>query len=170
MDELVTVFRSGDESAEEDAMAIAEILRDAGISPTVLDDDAPGVPEGVWEVRVAAADSARAEQLIAAEHMPEDEFSKPDKSASLDFETVYSTCDGGENEAEALTIKSLLESNGIEVVISGQNAQFPNLGWEVRVAREHAAEARNIIADAQAAGPSGAEEAEAETEREAPGR
>ncbi len=165
MEEFVTVFRSGDESAEEDAMAIAETLRDAGISPTVLDDDAPGVPEGVWEVRVAVADRARAEQLIAAEHLPEDEFANPDKSASLDFETVYSSSDGGENEAEALTIKGLLEANGIEVLIAGQNAQFPNLGWDVRVAKEHAAEARSIIAEAQAAGPSAAEEAEAESER-----
>lgn len=146
-------------------MAIAETLRDAGISPTVLDDDAPGVPEGVWEVRVAAADSARAEQLIAAEHLPEDEFANPEKSRALDFETVYSSSDGGESEAEALTIKSLLEANGIETVIGGQTVPFPNLGWDVRVARGQAAEARKIIAEAEAAGPSGAEEAEAETER-----
>lgn len=165
MEELVTVFRSGDESAEEDALAIAETLRDAGISPTVLDDDAPGVTEGVWEVGVPAADSARAEQLIAARHLPEDEFANPDKSHGLDFATVYRSGDGAESETEALTIKSLLEANGIEALIAGRTVPFPNLGWEVRVAKEQAVEARAIIAEARANGPSGAEEAEAETER-----
>ncbi|HLH40267.1 MAG TPA: DUF2007 domain-containing protein [Bryobacteraceae bacterium] len=164
MDELVTVFRSPDESAEQDASAIAELLREAGISPVVLDDEAPGVPEGVWEVRVPAADSARAEQLIAAWRAPEDEFSSPDRSPELDFITVYSSGDGGESESEALTIQSLLKANGIDAEIAGVRGPFPNLAWEVRVAKEHALEARRIIEEARAAGPSAAEEAEAETE------
>lgn len=164
MEELVTVFRSADESAEQDASAIAELLRNSGISPSLLDDDAPGVPEGVWEVRVPASDGARAEQLIDAQHLPEDEFARPDESRNLDFATVYRSGDGGESEAEALTIKSLLAANGIEAVIAGERVPFPNLGWEVRVAKEQAGEARRIIDEARAAGPSAAEEAEAETE------
>src|SRR5579885_2049428 len=114
MDELVTVFRSPDESAEQDASAIAELLREAGISPVVLDDEAPGVPEGVWEVRVPAADSARAEQLIAARRAPEPEAAGAGLSPALDLITVYSTGDGGESESEALTIQSLLQAAGIE--------------------------------------------------------
>ena len=164
MDELVTVFRSADENAEQDAAAIAEVLRDAGISPTLLNDKAPGVPEGAWEVRVPASDSPRAEDLIAARRAPEDEFANPDQSPQLDFATVYSSGDGAEGEAEALMIQGLLEANGIDAVIAGHGVPFPNLGWEVRVARERAEEARRIIEEARAAGPSGAEEAEAETE------
>src|SRR5579863_2896701 len=106
MEDLVTVFRSGDESAEEDATAVADLLKDAGISPTLLDDDAPGIVEGVGEVRVAPADAARAEQLIAAERMPQDEFADPDHSHGLDFVSVFSTADGSlDSEAEALTVK-----------------------------------------------------------------
>jgi hypothetical protein len=166
MEELVTVFRSGDESAEEDATAIADLLRNSGISPTLLDDDAPGVLEGVWEVRVAPADAARAEQLIAARDMPQDEFAAPDHSHELDFATVFSSGDGSrESEAEALTVKSLLEANGIYAISAGEGVPIPSLGWEIRVAREHEAEARRIIAEARAAGPSAAEEAEAETEK-----
>jgi len=165
MDELVTVFRSADESAREDAAEIAEILNSEGMAATLLDDDAPGVPEGVWEVRVPAADAERADQLIAARQLPEDEFSQPDRSHALDLVSVFSSADGAtEGDTEALTVKGLLEANGISAVMAGQQDQFPNLGWEVRVAREHAAEARRIIAEAQANGPAAAEEAEAETE------
>ena len=57
-----------------------------------------------------------------------------------------------------------LEANGIDATIAGQGIPFPNLGWEVRVARERAEEARRIIDEARASGPSGAEEDEAETE------
>lgn len=166
MEELVTVFRSGDESAEEDATAIADLLNNSGISATLLDDDAPGILEGVWEVRVAPSDAARAEQLIAVRDMPQDEFANPDRSHDLDFVSVFSTGDGSrESEAEALTVKSLLEASGIYAIVAGEGVPIPSLGWEIRVAREHEAEARRVIAEARAAGPSGAEEAEAETEK-----
>ncbi len=161
---MVTVFRSPEKSAAGEAAAIAELLRGAGIPPAVLDDQAPGVPQGVWEVRVPAADSARAEQLIAARRAPEPEAAGAGLSPALDLITVYSTGDGGESESEALTIQSLLQAAGIDAEIAGERGPFPNLAWEVRVAREHAAEARRIIEDARAAGPSAAEEAEAETE------
>ena|SRR5215469_11627687 len=165
MEELVTVFRSADENAEEDSTAIAEILEDEGISPTLLDDHAPGVPQGVWEVRVAAADRARAEELIAANLAFEDEFPDPNKLGPLDWATVYKSADGVESEAEALTIQSLLKANGIDAMIAGERIPLPNLGWEIRVVRGQEAEARQIIDEARAAGPSAAEEAEAETEQ-----
>jgi Putative prokaryotic signal transducing protein len=166
MDEFVTVFRSADESAEEDAKAVADVLNAAGISAVIADDDARGVVEGVIEVRVAALDAARAEQEIAARHVPEDEFADPDESHELDYVTVFNTGDGtSESESEALTVKSLLEANGVFAIVSGENVPIPSLGWEIRVAKEHEAEARRIISEARAAGPSGAEEAESETER-----
>ena len=167
MEDLVTVFRSADESAREDATAIAEMLNSDKIPATLLDDDAQGVPEGAWEVRVPASYSNRAEQLIAARPAPEDEFADPDESHELDLVTVFSTADGGtaNGEAEALTVQSLLEANGLYAVVAGLQVPLPSLGWEVRVAKEHETEARDIITEARASGPAAADEGEAESER-----
>ena len=52
--DLVTVYRSMDATAKEDCDAIVDLLSAAGFSPVVLDDKAPGVPEGTYEVRVPA--------------------------------------------------------------------------------------------------------------------
>ena len=154
----MTVFRSADATAQEDAGTIQEMLVDEGVQATVLDDHAPGVPAGAWEVRVAAADSARAEVLIAA-HPIEDEFADVDASADLDLVTVFRSA-GNTSEMEAQQVKSLLESNGLEAVMVG-DTRFPNLPGEIRVAREHLTQAKRLIADALAAGPAAADEAEA---------
>ena len=66
------MYRSMDADANEDAECIVELLTDAGIQAVLLDDSAPGVPEGVFEVRVPAADAARAEELIAENPLPEE--------------------------------------------------------------------------------------------------
>ena len=42
------------------------ILEAEGLSPVILDDTAPGVPEGVYEVRVPPSEAAKAEEMIAA--------------------------------------------------------------------------------------------------------
>lgn len=165
MEHAVTIFRSADENAREDATAIAEMLKNQGVSATLLDDHSRGVVEGTWEVRVAAADKARAEQLIAS-HPVEDEFANPDQSHRLDLVTVFRSGEGSvETEAEALTITSLLEANGIDAIVAGMGVPIPSLGWEVRVAKERADEAKSIIAEARAAGSAAAERAEAETEK-----
>jgi NADH/NAD ratio-sensing transcriptional regulator Rex len=158
MDSEVTVFRSADATAQEDAAAIQEMLVDEGVQAVLLDDHAPGVPSGAWEVRVAAADSARAEALIAA-HPVEDEFADVDASADLDLVTVFRSA-GNTGEMEAQQVKSLLESNGLEAVLVA-DARLPNLPDEVRVAREHLTQARRLIAEALSAGPAAADEAEA---------
>ncbi len=44
--EMVTVFRSADQDAEEDARAIKDLLASQEIAAVVLDDSAPGVPSG----------------------------------------------------------------------------------------------------------------------------
>jgi hypothetical protein len=142
-DELITVFRSMDAEAKEDAESIVDLLSDAGISPALLDDSAPGVPEGVFEVRVPAADAARAEELIAENPLP-DEAEEVDPSAALDLETVGSAT----SEMEAMGIKNLLEANGIATVLVGDSV-LPNFPFEVRVARDQVTNAKAVIGDAQ---------------------
>jgi hypothetical protein len=56
-------------------------------------------------------------------------------------------------------VRSILEDAGIATVTVG-DAVLPNLSFEIRVAKEHADRARRVIAEAQAAGPAAAEEAE----------
>jgi hypothetical protein len=158
MDSEVTVFRSADGTAQEDAAAIQEMLVDEGVQAVLRDDHAPGVPSGAWEVRVAAADSARAEALIA-DHPIEDEFADGDASSELDLVTVFRSA-GNTGEMEAQQVKSLLDSNGLEAVLVA-DARLPNLPDEVRVAREHLTQAKRLIAEALAAGPAAADEAEA---------
>src|SRR5271169_6065261 len=65
--DLVTIYRSMDAGAEEDSEAIRRLLVAQGIAAEIVDDSAPDVPEGTFEVRVPAADSAKAEKLVAEE-------------------------------------------------------------------------------------------------------
>lgn len=156
------MFRSMDADAKEDAEVIVELLTDEGIDAVLLDDSAPGVPEGVFEVRVPPAQYTRAEDIIAANPLPE-EAELVDPSSDLDVETVYHGEATPTAEVEAISIKTLLESNGIATVLVGDSV-LPNLAFEVRVARDQAARARTLIAEAQSIGPAAAEEAEAESE------
>jgi len=63
--DLVTVYRSMDAAAKEDCEVISDILTAEGLSPVILDDSAPGVPEGTFEVRVPSSQLQRAEELVA---------------------------------------------------------------------------------------------------------
>jgi hypothetical protein len=158
--ETVTVFRSADPSAQGDATQIAEMLNAHGVAATLLDDSAPGVPAGAWEVRVPAADSSRSDALIAAHPIEEDdEFSNPSESHAFDMVTVFRT--GA--ESEAMTVHALLQSNGIDAIMIG-DARLPNLPEQVRVPREGVTEAKRLIAAALATGAAGAEEAESASE------
>jgi hypothetical protein len=67
-------------------------------------------------------------------------------------------------EVEADMIKGVLESNGIPAMIVGA-AQYPNLGFEVKVPRGRLKEAEELVEQAQEGGPQAAAEAEAESER-----
>ena len=53
-----------DPEAEQDCETIVGLLTAEGLSPVILDDSARGVPEGVYEVCVPPAQSAKAEQII----------------------------------------------------------------------------------------------------------
>jgi hypothetical protein len=156
--ELVTVYRSMDASAAEDCEEILSLLEDAGMDAVLWDDSAPGVPEGVFEVRVPAANAAQAEKLLA-ENPLADEVEAVDPSAELDLETIA----GAATEMEANSLKNFLGSNGIAAVLVGDSV-LPYLPFEVRVARNQAARARQLIADAETIGPAAAEEAELESE------
>jgi Putative prokaryotic signal transducing protein len=156
--DLIAVYRSMDADAKEDAECVVELLRDAGIQAVLHDDSAPGVPAGVFEVRVPAADAARAEELIAENPLPE-EAEEVDPSSDLDLETIASAT----SEMEAMSIKNVLDSNGIAAVLVGDSV-LPNIPFEVRVASDQADRARIVIAAAEKTGPAAAEEAERASE------
>ena len=147
---LVTVFRSADHSAEEDATEVRERLAQAGIEAVAVDDATPGVVGGTWEVRVPKADQTRAEAIVAApQPEPEDEVEIDEEGLShdLDFVAIF-TGQGPEAEMEAISIRAVLESSGIPCVVIG-SAQIPSLPFEVRVPKSRLNEARELLAEAQ---------------------
>ena len=158
MADHVTVYRSMETSAENDARAVHETLTGAGLAAVLLDDSEPGVPEGVWEVQVPAADADRADQILAA-NPP----AARDNSAGLDLVPIFSSGTPVTGNLEALGIKALLEANGITAVSTGDSVQ-PELPATLSVPREHLERAKQLIAEAQAGGPDAAESAEAESE------
>lgn len=99
--------------------------------------------------------------MIAANPV-DDEFANPNESDRLDMVTVFRSAGTGA-ESEAMNVQALLASNGIEAMIVA-DARLPNLPEQIRVPREHVTEAKRLIAAALAAGPAGADEAEAGTE------
>jgi hypothetical protein len=158
VDSGITVFRSADESAAEDAAKVREMLAEEGMEAALLDDKAPGVPPGAYEVRVELADRERAERLIA-QYRPEAQWEQQvDPSAALDLVTVFGA-EGSASEMEALQIQAILDAGGISSVLIG-DSRYPNFGQQVRVAKGHRAQARQLIEEALAAGPASAEEAE----------
>ena len=84
-----------------------------------------------------------------------------DSSSELDLVLFYSS-QAANSEIEADVIRGLLESNGIPTVVS--TSPYPNLGSEVRVPKGKLEEAQRLVAEAQAAGPQAASEAEASSE------
>jgi len=161
--DLVTVYRSMDATAKEDCETIIDMLRAEGISAVMLDDNAPGVVEGTFEVRVPARDAAKAEKLIESNPLP-DEVEEVDDSSRLDLETVFHVEGGGSMaEMQAMNIKNLLESNGIAAVLVGDSV-LPNFPFEVKVAREHTDLARRLIVDAEESGPIEPDEVEKQSE------
>lgn len=159
---MVTVYRSMDSTAKEDCETIIEILSDRNISAVILDDSAPGVPEGTFEVQVPAADSARAEAIIDEYPWP-DEVEEVDDSEDLDLETIFQS-NGAMAEVEATGIKNVLEANGVAAVLIGDSV-LPNLGFEVKVARDQVENARRLIAQAERDGPAAADAGELESEK-----
>lgn len=96
----------------------------------------------------------------------EDDSSYADASHNADLVTVAST-DGASAEMQATAMKSILSAYGIESLVIGSTT-LPNLGFEVRVPRDHEVQARQALAEAESAGPQAAAEAEQLTEGQAP--
>lgn len=160
----VTVFRSADVDSEEQAIAMHDLLAEAGIEAEVLDDHAPEVPQGFFEVRVAAADAEAAEDVVRAQG----DFIAVDPSHDLDLVPVFSAV-GQNAEIAALGVRGVLDAQNIpSVLISG--AQLAVLPFEVRVPKAMIDEARQALAAAEEAGPAAAEEAALEGESGSPDR
>lgn len=138
-----------DSDAEETSAALRDLLVSQGLAAEIADESAPGVPEGTFEVRVPSADATRAEQLIAENFA--DENTPGDTSANLDLETVFHSEGGTTSELEAMSVKNLLEYNGVSAVLLGDSV-LPNLAFEVKVPREQLQLARDLIAQAEEAG------------------
>ncbi len=79
-------------------------------------------------------------------------------SSELNTQPIW-TGMGPSAEMEAINVQDVLLSAGIEAILNGSSA-LPSLQFEVLVAHENAARARQVLADAIAAGPQAAEEAE----------
>jgi hypothetical protein len=99
------------------------------------------------------------------EQEPEAESESLDTSHELDMETLFSSSNH-DAEMEAMAIHSILQASGVPSVLVGSST-LPNLAFEVQVPREDLEEAQRILAEAQAAGPAAAAEAEAASEEPA---
>jgi hypothetical protein len=156
--ELVTVFRTAEPSAEEEAASIVELLCSAGLLAEQFDDDAAGVPIGASEVRVPPAEEAMALEVIAQRaHAPE---IPGDPGPGFDLVPVF-TGVGTSAEVEAISIRAVLDASGISSVLVG-TSQIPNL--LLKVPSRELDRARTAILEARQAGPEAAEEAERATE------
>ena len=163
---MVTVYRSMDVTAEDDCNTIADLLTAEGLSPVILDDSAPGVPEGTYEVQVPADQQQQAETIIAENPLPDD-VEEVDESHYLDLsEPIFHSEGSTTAEFESTAIKNLLEANGIAAVVVGDSV-LPNFPFEVRVAEENVDRARQLIEDYVKGGPEAAEQAERESENAA---
>jgi hypothetical protein len=149
-----------DPSAEEDSRAILDTLTAAGLRAVLMDDTTKGIPAGVWEVQVPAADAERADHIIAANPPP-----GVDPSHNLDLVTIYQSGTPIVGAMEMMGIKGLLEANGIIAVSTGDSVQ-PELPITLSVPRDQLELAKRLLAEAQATGPADAEAAELEGERQ----
>ena len=91
-----------------------------------------------------------------------DDSSKHDPSHDLDMVTVFSDS-GAMAEMEATGIQGVLEANDIPFTVSG-NSALPVTEFSVSVPESRLGDARQALADAEAAGPAAAEQAELESE------
>lgn len=87
-----------------------------------------------------------------------------DTSHDLDMVTLYqsSAVDSG---IEADIIRGILDSHGIPSLVL-RAMGYPSLGFEVQVHRENLREAQQLVAEARAAGPAAAMDAERASEEE----
>ena len=80
----------------------------------------------------------------------------------LDMVPIFSSMNH-DAEMEAQSIHALLESNGIESAVIGPST-LPTVEFQVQVPRSQVGDAERVMVEAREAGPSAADEAEAQTE------
>ena len=162
MSDFITVYRSADMNARQDATAVRDKLASQGVNAQLAGDMAPGVVDGTWEVRVPAAEASLAESIVGS--MNQDDPGLVNPSRELDTVPLIHT-QGATGEMEAMAIQSILDANGIPAVLVGAST-LPNLSFQVRVAKADVERAQATLAEARAAGPAAALEAEQESERQ----
>jgi hypothetical protein len=86
-----------------------------------------------------------------------------DASHELDLVPVF-TSSNHDAEMEAVTIKGILEASDIPVILVGPSS-IPSLEFQVQVPESRVVEARAVLAEARAAGPKAAMEAELASEQ-----
>jgi hypothetical protein len=94
----------------------------------------------------------------APEIQPKPEEESGDPSHELDLVTIFRAL-GADAELEAMALHNLLRANGIPAVMFGSST-LPNLPFAVKVPKDLLDESLRIIAQAKAAGPAAAEEAQ----------
>ena len=87
---------------------------------------------------------------------------EPDDSHEMDMVTLFSSSNH-DAEMEAMAVHGVLEASGITSMVIGPST-LPVLEFEVQVPKEDLERARQILAEAQAAGPAAAAEAERASE------
>jgi hypothetical protein len=162
---MIIVYRSADMNADQDAQAVRNFLVSNGLDAQLVDDNTPGVESGTFAVQVPEEQAPQAQSLVA--EAAKNEMSASDPSHDLDM-VVFRETMGATGEIEALGIKAILDANGIANIMVG-NSTLPNLSFFIRVPRTDVERAEQILAEAQAAGPAAAVEAERESEGTVPG-
>ncbi|HEU0121832.1 MAG TPA: DUF2007 domain-containing protein [Bryobacteraceae bacterium] len=107
---------------------------------------------GIEAELVVAVPAAQAD---AAQQVLEVSEEEPDPSPALDLETI-AVFQGADAEMQANAVQGLLEQSGISVVVEGAYG-LPSLPFEIKVAGTLAAQARAILAKAEAEGPAAAD-------------
>jgi aryl-alcohol dehydrogenase-like predicted oxidoreductase len=101
------------------------------------------------------------------EQEPEDQSESQsvsfDTSHALDMVTLFDSSNH-DAEMEAMAIHSILQASGIPSVLVGAST-IPVLSFQVQVPKANLEEAQRVLAEAQAAGPAAAAEAEAASEQ-----
>jgi regulator of protease activity HflC (stomatin/prohibitin superfamily) len=93
---------------------------------------------------------------------PEPDEVEADASSDMDMVTLFSSS-AMDAELEANNIHFVLEAAGIPSVLIDPSV-IPSLEYQVQVPRTEAAKAERVLAEARAAGPEAAAEAEAASE------
>ena len=92
--------------------------------------------------------------------MAQDPEREMDESSDFDMVTLFSSSNH-DGEMEATSIHAMLQANGIPSVVMGPSV-IPSLEFQVQVPRAQLEDAEKVLAEARAAGPAAADEAEAE--------